>query len=70
VSEHLRGKTVLVTGGAGFIGSHLAAALADVAETRVLDDFSSCSVANIPSALSDGITALFDERPVPRSTRS
>lgn len=32
--------TILITGGAGFIGSHLAAAFAKEAEVRVLDDFS------------------------------
>ena len=48
MTERLRGKTVLVTGGGGFIGSHLAATLADVAETRVIDDFSSGSVAAVP----------------------
>ena len=51
MSEFLRGKTVLVTGGAGFIGSQLAAALADVAQTRILDDFSSGSVANVPGGI-------------------
>src|SRR5215813_6421167 len=36
------GKPVLVTGGAGFIGSHLAEALVEAgAEVTVLDDFSS-----------------------------
>ncbi|MFW5938158.1 MAG: NAD-dependent epimerase/dehydratase family protein, partial [Halanaeroarchaeum sp.] len=34
-----RGQTVLVTGGAGFIGSHLAARLAGDNDVRVLDDF-------------------------------
>lgn len=32
--------TVLVTGSAGFVGNHLAAALADMASVRILDDFS------------------------------
>lgn len=38
--DDLRGQTVLVTGGAGFIGSHLAARLAGDNDVRVLDDFS------------------------------
>ena len=41
---------VLVTGGAGFIGSHLAAALVDAGhETRVLDDFSTGYAENVPA---------------------
>jgi UDP-glucose 4-epimerase len=38
---------VLITGGAGFIGSHLAAALQDAAEVRVLDNFRSGRRANL-----------------------
>lgn len=34
-------KTVLVTGGAGFIGSHIADAVADTADLRILDNLSS-----------------------------
>ena len=42
---------VLVTGGAGFIGSHLAERLlADGAHVRILDNFSSGSMANLPFA--------------------
>lgn len=51
--EHFRGRRCLVTGGAGFIGSHLARALAAAgAEVRVLDDLSSGDPKNL-----DGIDA-------------
>jgi UDP-glucose 4-epimerase len=52
VRERFAGRTVLVTGGAGFIGSHLAATLAGVTETRVLDDLSSGRARNVPDAAS------------------
>jgi UDP-glucose 4-epimerase len=42
-------ETGLVTGGAGFIGSHLVEALADC-RVRVLDDFSTGKVENLPPA--------------------
>jgi UDP-glucose 4-epimerase len=41
-------STVLVTGGAGFVGSRLAEALDARNEVRVLDDFSTGSRANVP----------------------
>ena len=45
----LSGETVLVTGGAGFIGSHLVEALLGENEVRVLDNLSSGRAANVPS---------------------
>lgn len=38
--QPLTGRTVLVTGGAGFVGSHLVDALVEENEVRVLDDLS------------------------------
>jgi UDP-glucose 4-epimerase len=43
-------RTVLVTGGGGFIGSHIADALVGANSVRVLDDFSNGSRENVPAA--------------------
>jgi len=48
----LHDQTVLVTGGAGFVGSHIADALVDDNEVRVLDDFSSGRRENVPDGAS------------------
>lgn len=49
LAQQLRGRTALITGGAGFIGSHLAWALvACGANVRVLDDLSGGFEANLP----------------------
>ncbi|MCC6675719.1 MAG: NAD-dependent epimerase/dehydratase family protein [Phycisphaerales bacterium] len=49
--EAYRGSAVLITGGAGFIGSHLALALARLgARVRVLDDLSGGFEANLDEA--------------------
>jgi UDP-glucose 4-epimerase len=56
----LRGAHVLVTGGAGFIGSHLVDRLIDagVRAVTVLDDFSLGREANLASALASGIVTI------------
>ncbi|AHG02299.1 UDP-glucose 4-epimerase (plasmid) [Halostagnicola larsenii XH-48] len=53
-SPEIRDRTVLVTGGAGFVGSHLVDALAADNDVRVLDDFSSGHRANLP----DDVTVI------------
>jgi UDP-glucose 4-epimerase len=45
----LRDKTVLVTGGAGFVGSHLAEALVRDNDVRILDDLSTGERGNVPA---------------------
>ena len=61
-----RGRRVLVTGGAGFIGSHLTARLIDLdAEVRIIDDLSTGHAANLPD---NGVSAvkasILDDRAV------
>jgi UDP-glucose 4-epimerase len=59
-----RGTRVLVTGGAGFIGSHLAHRLAELgAEVRVIDDLSTGSRENLAGADVDlHIASILDDR--------
>lgn len=56
----LQNSTVLVTGGAGFIGSHLVDGLlsADVREVRVVDNFVNGRRENLAAALGDPRTTL------------
>jgi UDP-glucose 4-epimerase len=49
MTQAVSDRTVLVTGGAGFIGSHLVAALAPDNDVRVLDDFSAGSRLRLPT---------------------
>lgn len=44
----LSGQTILITGGAGFIGSHIADAVHEQNEVRVLDNLSTGSRENVP----------------------
>lgn len=47
------GRTVCVTGGAGFIGSHIADTLVECGATvRILDDFSNGRESNLAGAAS------------------
>ncbi|MDJ1434623.1 NAD-dependent epimerase/dehydratase family protein [Halostagnicola sp. A-GB9-2] len=47
-SPTIRDQTILVTGGAGFIGSHITDALVPHNDVRVLDDFSTGHRRNLP----------------------
>ncbi|ODR80416.1 UDP-glucose 4-epimerase [Haladaptatus sp. W1] len=44
-----RDRTILITGGAGFVGSHLAESLARDNDVRILDDFSTGKRDNVPA---------------------
>lgn len=49
-NEYFRGRRVLVTGGAGFIGSHIVERLLELeAQVRVLDDLSTGHRTNLPN---------------------
>ena len=82
----LTDKTVLVTGGAGFIGSHIADALVADNEVRILDTFAGGDRANCPdeatvvegdirdesalAAAADGVDVIFHEGAIVSVARS
>jgi UDP-glucose 4-epimerase len=47
-TDDIQDETIVVTGGAGFIGSAIARALAADNDVRILDDFSTGTVENVP----------------------
>ncbi|MFC6823397.1 NAD-dependent epimerase/dehydratase family protein [Halopelagius fulvigenes] len=51
LESKLEGASVLVTGGAGFIGGHIAETLADRADVAVLDDFSTGTKETVPASV-------------------
>ncbi len=64
----LKGQTCLITGGAGFIGSHLAAALIERgARVRVIDDLSGGFERNLPAGVELIVANVLDDRALPRA---
>jgi len=65
----LSGTELLITGGAGFIGSHLARALASDNEVTVLDDLSTGRRERVPDAATFVDGDVRDQRKLKRATR-
>ena len=63
----IQGSRVLVTGGAGFIGSHLVAALAPANQVTVVDDFSTGKLENLHGAPCDLVRADVADPGIARS---
>ncbi|WP_246988220.1 NAD-dependent epimerase/dehydratase family protein [Halorientalis marina] len=66
-SDQISGETVLVTGGAGFIGSHIVAALDSNNRVRVLDNLTSGSRAALPDDVEFVHGDVRDEHQVKRA---
>lgn len=67
MSTPLSDRTVLVTGGAGFVGSHLAAALVPDNEVRVLDDCSTGDPDRVPDDAELHVADVRDEAALDRA---
>lgn len=63
-------RTVLVTGGAGFVGSHIADAHIPGNEVRILDNFSSGMRANVPERATSATARPTSRRPANTSASS
>ena len=68
--DHFRGTTALITGGAGFIGSHIASTLLDLGATvRIIDNFRSGHPRNLPGRGETFIEAsILDDAALARAT--
>ena len=64
----ISGQTVLVTGGAGFIGSHIVDVLAEDNEVRVVDDLSSGSSSRLPDSVELVQADIRDSRAIAEAT--
>jgi UDP-glucose 4-epimerase len=76
IEQAFAGKDVLITGGAGFIGSHLVEGLLrlDVRQVRVLDNFANGKRANLAAVAGDHRLvvleqSVLDERAVAQACR-
>ena len=69
-SRHFHGMPVLITGGAGFIGSHLAHRLVELgAQVRVLDDLSGGFRESVPDHAQLIVASILDDRALGQAAR-
>ena len=68
--DSLAGKTVLVTGGAGFIGSHLVDELVPKNDVRIIDNFSSGKRTNVNEEAELIEADIRDDRALDRATEN